>query len=173
MVPWRKCLNGRSRAGCPRLPWHTHFLVTPQDQNKESKPLSLEWSGVLGAVWTVRVEQKAALCSSGLSASGFGSMGSCHVAKTSITSSRKMAWKVRQSYCEVVMMACTDRFNSVLSATTFIKTWDEHCLPNGNTTRLGYARCRAVPPWKVFSIIELVSLSRGVFIFTGRNLLVC
>jgi hypothetical protein len=101
---------------------HSFSGETPQDQNKESKPLSLdsEWSGVLRAVWTV--EQKAALCSSGLS--GFRSMGSCHVAKASITSSRKMAWKMRQSYCGVVMMACTDRFNSVLSDTTFIKTWD-------------------------------------------------
>ena len=48
MVPWRKCLNDRSRDDCPRLPRHTHFLVkTPQDQNKESKPLSLECYGVL------------------------------------------------------------------------------------------------------------------------------
>ena len=131
---------------------HSFSGETPQDQNKESKPLSLEWSGVLRAVWTV--EQKAALCSSGLS--GFRSMGSCHVAKASIISSRKMAWKMRQSYCGVVMMACTDRFS--LSATTFIKTWDEHCLPNGNTTiSVMPVAGPSFPPLKVFLIIKLVS----------------
>ena len=64
----------------------------PQDQNKESKPLSLEWSGVLRAV------------------SGSRSMGSCYVAKASIIS---RAWKMRQSYCRVLMIACTDRFSFV------------------------------------------------------------
>ena len=65
--PWQKCLHQWPfGGGRPRESWHTHFRM------KESKPLDVR-----------SFEER-----------GFKSMGSCHVVKAGIISSRKKALKI-------------------------------------------------------------------------------
>ena len=98
---WQKCLNQWPfGGGRPRESWHTHFRM------KESKPLDVR-----------SFEER-----------GFRSMGSCHVAKAGIISSRKKALKITVQLSRwLAPIGCFVRH-----------VCDEHCLRNDKHNRRLY-----------------------------------